>query len=547
MRIHSILSLLLPTVLSGLSTKAQQFNEILGRPTDSSITISILFNQPVELYWEYGSVPAQYTLQTSAYNAIADEPLEVDFTGLTANTRYYYRTRYRAAGAGTQFLAGPERTFITRRPRGSRFSFAVEADPHLDTNTIPASLTLTMQNMLSKQVDFMVDLGDNFLSEKYVLVPGQQLPVPGYQSIIRDRTALYRPYWGSLCHSAPLFLTLGNHEGELGWKLTGTDSSMPVVAANMRKRYYPNPYPNSFYSGNDSAEAYVGLRENYYAWEWGDALFMVIDPYWYTRQSQRAGWGWTLGKRQFDWFKSTISSSTAKFKFIFCHQLVGGNGNDARGGIEYADLFESGGRNADSSWGFDQQRPHWEEPLHALMLENKASVYFHGHDHCYAAQNKDGIIYHEVPQPSARNINTFTGSGTGYGYVNGTLLPSRGFLLVTVTPDSAVVEYVKTFLPNEENATRRNLDVAHRYVIKDAPASAPTVYRFTGSGRWDIAANWENGSIPPALLTAGSSILIDPVEGGFCELNRVQVIATGATIELRPGKKMIMPGTLIQR
>jgi hypothetical protein len=528
-------------------SRAQQFNEILGRPTDSSVTMSILFNQPVDVYWEYGTASGAYTAQTTLFSTPADEPLEADFTGLASNTRYYYRSRYRAAGSVADFLSGPERTFITRRPRGSSFSFAVEADPHLDTNTIPASLTLTMQNMLSKQVDFMVDLGDNFLSEKYVLVPGQQLPVANYKAIIRERTALFRPYFGTLCHSAPLFLTLGNHEGELGWKITGTDSSMPVVAANMRKLYYPNPYPNSFYSGNDSAEAYVGLRENYYAWEWGDALFMVIDPYWYTRQSQRAGWGWTLGKRQFDWFKNTISSSNAKFKFIFCHQLVGGNGNDARGGIEYADLFENGGRNTDSSWGFETQRPHWEEPLHALMLENKASVYFHGHDHCYAAQNKDGIIYQEVPQPSARNINTFTGSGTGYGYVNGTLLPSRGFLLVTVTPDSAVVEYIKTFLPNEENATRRNLDVAHRYVIKDAPPALSTTYRFIGTGRWDIAANWENGSIPPALLPSGSSIIIDPATGGYCELNRVQVIATGATIEVRPGKRMVMPGTLIQR
>lgn len=547
MVLRKFLPLFLLPFLFGLSLNAQQFNEILGRPTDSSITISILFDQETEVYWEYGTASGTYASQTTVYNAPASQPVEADFIGLMPNTRYYYRSRYRSVGSTATFQAGPEHSFQTHRPRGSTFSFAVEADPHLDTNTIPASYTLTLQNMLSKQVDFMVDLGDNFLSEKYVLVPGQQQPVANYKSIIKERTALYRPYYGTLCHSAPLFLTLGNHEGELGWKITGTDSSMPVVAANLRKLYYPNPYPNSFYTGNDSAEAYVGLRENYYAWEWGDALFMVIDPYWYTRQSQRAGWGWTLGKRQFDWFKNTISTSTAKFKFIFCHQLVGGNGNDARGGIEYADLFENGGRNADSSWAFDLQRPHWEEPLHALMLENKASVYFHGHDHCYAAQNKDGIIYHEVPQPSARNINTFTGSGTGYGYVNGTLLPSRGFLLVTVSPDSAVVEYVKTFLPNEENSTRRNMDIAHRYVIKDAAPPAPTVYTFTGSGRWDIAANWLNNSIPPALLPSGSGIVIDPVAGGYCELNRVQVIATGATIEVRPGKRLLMPGTLIQR
>lgn len=527
--------------------EAQSFTEILGRPTDSSITISVMFDADMEVYWEYGTQPGTYSNSTSVTSLSDSIPLEYDLLNLQPGTRYYYRTRYRPTGSGLAFTAGPEHQFTTRRPRGTSFSFAVEADPHLDSNTIPASLTLTLQNMLAKGVDFMVDLGDNFMSEKYVLAPGQQQPVPGYRQIIKERTALYRGFFGTLCHSAPLFLTLGNHEGELGWKLTGTDSSMPVVAANMRKLYYPNPYPNSFYTGNDSAEAFVGLRENYYAWEWGDALFIVIDPYWYTRLNQRAGWGWTLGYRQFNWLKQTLENSTAKFKFMFCHQLVGGNGNDARGGSEFADLFENGGRNADSTWGFETARPHWQKPLHALMLQHKVNIYFHGHDHCYAKQDKDGMIYQEVPQPSARNINTFTGSAPGYGYTNGVLLPSRGFMLVTVNPDSVQVEYIKTFLPNEENGSRRNMDVAHRYVIKDPVSSGSLTYTFTGNGRWDIAANWEGNRIPPAVLPAGSSIVINPVEGGICLLNTTQVIAPGANLSVMPGKFFQLPGSLIEK
>jgi len=527
--------------------EAQSFTEILGRPTDSSITISVMFDADMEVYWEYGAQPGTYSNSTSVTSLSDSIPLEYDLLNLQPGTRYYYRTRYRPTGSGLAFTAGPEHQFTTRRPRGTSFSFAVEADPHLDSNTIPASLTLTLQNMLAKGVDFMVDLGDNFMSEKYVLAPGQQQPVPGYRQIIKERTALYRGFFGTLCHSAPLFLTLGNHEGELGWKLTGTDSSMPVVAANMRKLYYPNPYPNSFYTGNDSAEAFVGLRENYYAWEWGDALFIVIDPYWYTRLNQRAGWGWTLGYRQFNWLKQTLENSTAKFKFMFCHQLVGGNGNDARGGSEFADLFENGGRNADSTWGFETARPHWQEPLHALMLQHTVNIYFHGHDHCYAKQDKDGMIYQEVPQPSARNINTFTGSAPGYGYTNGVLLPSRGFMLVTVTSDSVQVEYIKTFLPNEESGSRRNMDVAHHYVIKDPVSSGSLTYTFTGNGRWDIAANWEGNRIPPAVLPAGSSIIINPVEGGFCLLNTTQVIAPGANLSVMPGKFFQLPGSLIEK
>jgi len=93
-----------------------------------------------------------------------------------------------------------------------------------------------------------------------------------------------RPYFGLLCDSAPLFLVLGNHEAEWGWELDGTPENVPVWSTKARKLYYPNPFPDGFYSGSSKKEDFVGLRENYYAWEWGDALFIALDPYWYTKK-----------------------------------------------------------------------------------------------------------------------------------------------------------------------------------------------------------------------------------------------------------------------
>jgi hypothetical protein len=464
MSIKKVLIVLL--ILVSKFSFAQTYSEILGRPTDTSITISIMFNQSYEVYWEYGTNPGVYTTASNTFTTIDSLPLEVDFLNLTTNTKYYYRTRYRLANTNGAFGAGVEHSFYTHRPPGSTFSFAVEADPHLDTNTIPASLTLSMQNMLAKKVDFLVDLGDNFLSEKYVLLPGQQNPIAHYQDTILYRTKLFRPYFGTLCHSAPLFLTIGNHEGELGWKITGTDSSMPVVATNLRKQYYPNPYPNSFYTGNDSAEQYVGLREDYYAWNWGDALFVVIDPYWFTKPAQHGGWGWTLGLDQYNWFKKTITTSKAKFKFVFSHQLVGGNGTDARGGSEFAGLFEQGGYNLDGTYGFDTYRAGWGKPIHQLMNENNGVIYFHGHDHFFGKQDKDNVVYQEVPQPPAKNIISINGTDPAYGYTNGILMSNRGYVFVTVSPDSVKVDYIKTYLPSEVNASRKNGDIAYTYTIK---------------------------------------------------------------------------------
>jgi hypothetical protein len=36
-------------------------------------------------------------------------------------------------------------------------------------------------------------------------------------------------------------------------------------------------------------------------------------------------------------------------------------------------------------------------PIHQLLLENHVTTVFHGHDHLFAKQELDGIIYQEVP------------------------------------------------------------------------------------------------------------------------------------------------------
>lgn len=426
-------------------------SELLGRPTSNSITIHVCANKGLDVYYEYGTDSINYLNQTNIQRTNDSIPFVFKIENLTPNTRYFYRMRYREIGA-TANLSRFSHSFHTQRQSGNTFTFAIEADPHLDTNSIPAVYSLTLKNILSKNPDFLIDLGDTFMSEK--------LPVYSQTEITR-RHLLLRSFFDSLCHSVPLFLVLGNHEGELGWRLDNTPNSLPVLATNTRKLYYPNPVPDGFYSGNTIPENFVGLRENYYAWEWGNALFIVLDPYWYTKS--KPGWGWTLGVDQYNWFKNVITSSQAKFKFIFCHQLVGGNGNDARGGMEFAHLFEMGGRNLDSTWGFDAYRPGWSKPIHQLMVENNATIYFHGHDHFYGKQDKDGLVYQEVPQPSTKSYTQM--SASQYGYLNGVFIPNRGYLLVTVTDTSAKVEYIRTYLPSEENASRHNGDVSHSYTI----------------------------------------------------------------------------------
>lgn len=435
------------------SAFAQNFTEILGRPTHKSITMSILFDAAVEVYWEYGTTSGNYTQKTEIFKLAAETPLEADLTGLTPNTKYFYRTRYKASGA-TGFLMGTERTFQSPRPAGTSFTFAVEADPHLDENTIPEAYTLTLKNILAKKPDFLIDLGDDFMVDKLAVKSPSE---------ITKRTIYNRPFFNEVCHTVPLYIVLGNHEGEAGYFLNGTANSVPVMATNTRKLYYPNPVPNEFYSGNETSETFVGLRENYYSWEWGNALFVVLDPYWYS--AKKTAWGYTLGDKQYEWFQKVLSTSKAKFKFVFCHQLVGGgvDGLDGRGGTEVAHLYEQGGYNLDGSYGFDTNRPGWKKTINAIMKENRVTLFLHGHDHFYGKQEKDGLIFQEVPQPSAKNITNIT--GTEYGYIDGILMPNRGFLQITVGNEDVKVEYIRTYLPNEEKGNVKNGDAAHSYTI----------------------------------------------------------------------------------
>lgn len=445
--------LLLGTLFISLGVQSQSFNEILGRPTDTSITISILFSTDSEVYCEYGIKSGVLTDKSSILLAKSNEPFEISLQHLKPNTQYFYRTVYKSNGVNPVFQFGNEHSFFTQRRKGSVFSFAIEADPHLDSNTNPSAYQLTLQNMLLKKPDFMIDLGDNFMNDK--------LPTIDIASIT-NRNIQFRQYFSLLCQSAPLYLVLGNHEGEVGWNLKPNQNKLPEMAANIRKMYYPNPFPNGFYTGSNTPSNNVGLREDYYAWTWGDALFVVIDPYFYTHT--KPGWGWTLGSEQYEWLKNTLRESKSTYKFIFSHQIVGGSGKEGRGGIEFAHLYEMGGSNLDSSWGFDNNRPGWEKPIHQLMVETNVNIFFHGHDHFYGMQEKDGVIYQEVPQPSAKNINNIT--GLEYGYRDGIFLSSRGYLLARVSPDSVNIDYIKTYLPNEERGTRINGETAFTYTLK---------------------------------------------------------------------------------
>lgn len=430
---------------------AHEVDVILGRPTDSSVTVSVCAYRDIEGILEYGSGEGSQVLRTESFRLRAREPLHVELKGL-AGRNQWYRLGIREAGAAWKF--GARRVYHLQARVGESFRFAMQADSHLDYNTDPDLYLRCLGNVGADQPDFMVDLGDTFMTDKH---RGRETAEAHYYA--------QRYYFGRIGTTIPWFFVLGNHDGESMRLMEGTDP-LALWSLNLRKRLYPNPEPGKFYRGNREERAGVGRLQDYYAWEWGDALFVALDPFWYSPR-QRGGednWSRSLGRVQYDWLKETLEGSRAKFRFIFLHHLVGGIGREARGGSEAARLYEWGGRDEQGHELFSERRKGWPMPIHELLVRNRVNAVFHGHDHLYVKESLDGVVYQAVPQPGHPRYDQVR-SAEEYGYRSGTILGSSGHLRVSVDSGNATVEYVRAVLEKDEGPTRKNGAISDRYTL----------------------------------------------------------------------------------
>jgi predicted phosphodiesterase len=446
----------MPTPAFRTEVPAHAVDLVLGRPTRNAITLSILVYEELEGYVAYGTQKGTYTGETPKQKFVKGQPVELLITPLQSNTRYYYQFRSKGAGAAS-FTSSHEYSFITPRPPGSTFTFTVQADPHLDYSTDTDVYQKSLTNALLAKTDFHIDLGDTFMTDKYT---DYKLAAPQYLA--------QRYYFGLIGHSAPVFLVLGNHDGEQTTKGGPGLETMAVWSNLMRKKYFPNPQPNEFYSGNKTPDQFAGMLEDYYAWEWGDALFVALDPFWFSTRQRGGGkgdnWGRSLGAEQYQWLKRTLESSKAKYKLIFLHHLVGGETPEGRGGSEASHFFEWGGKELDGRKTFAEKRAGWPAPIHELLVKNHVNIVFHGHDHLYAQQERDGVIYQLVPQPGYPRFDN-TRSAEEYGYKSGVIQGASGIMRVTVSPEKTLVEYVRAYSAKDEGVGRKSGDVTHSYAV----------------------------------------------------------------------------------
>jgi len=414
-----------------VAVPAHTYDLILARPERNSVTLSALAYQSMEGFVTYGTQPGAGTNQTPMRQFKAGVPVEFVITPLQANTKYFYQFHSRLTSA-SQFTISPESSFQTARPPGSTFSFTMTADVHLDEHTSAEVYEQSLANIRAEQPDFHIDLGNLFMTDKHA-----------------TRDEAWRQYLAQRYYlnqlGCPLFLALGVHDGEASRYDDGSRDSLAVLSNATRKKYFPNPEPDAFYSGDITRHALSGLLENYYAWEWGDALFVVLDPYRYSLRSggrNNDGWAWSLGREQYDWLTRTLQNSKAKYKFIFIHNLLVGD-QTSRGGVEIAKFNEWGGKNLDGTEGFAQHRPGWSLPIHQLLLQNHITAVFKAHDNFYARQELDGIPYIMIPQPSFAGDDRIRDL-QNYGYKQGVFRGNSGHVRVAVSPEKVILDYVKS-------------------------------------------------------------------------------------------------------
>ncbi len=514
----AVLSLCLWAALSGApqelrdataGTTVTELTQVLSRPADRSVGVNVLAPTDLEAYIEYGTAPGKYTGKTEVARAKAKAPLQLEVTRLNPNTLYYYRLRHREPGSAT-YLAADEYSFHTQRPAGSSFIFDVQADSHperINRMFMPELYARTMANVKKDRADFFISLGDDFSIDRGI--NGNITAEKVSQVYINQRQ-----YMGMSGASTPIFLVNGSHEQGGRYLLDGTPNNPAIWAGNARNIYFSQPAPDGFYTGDKEPVEFVGLIRDYYAWTWGDALFVTIDPYWHSKvavgttfladtwhtngeaaadTSKGAGkaggkaggkgggkgaadgaaadgandggpkdqWQITLGDAQYEWLRQTLQQSKAKYKFIFSHHVLG----TGRGAVEMADLYEWGGRNNKGEWEFDKKRPGWELPVHQLMVKYGVSVFFQGHDHIFVKQGKDGIVYQEVPNPANPN-NGQEPSDFRSSYKSGDMLPASGHLRVSVSPQNAKVDYLWSWMPKDVSPEHQQGAVAFSYDVK---------------------------------------------------------------------------------
>lgn len=341
--------------------------------------------------------------------------------GLRPGTAYEYRLTEQHAEHAPALFSG---LVTTRREPGSSFSFVLITDTHIaprevlpgatDTADFAEDTLLETAHAFGQdRPDFVLNLGDVLDFHLF----GFNDPPPD-SSWTRLAYLNYRRLWGDVLGNTTHFRVIGNWDGE-----NGCNTQEEIERSrSARLLYVPGPSPETYPEGGSP-------NQDYYAFSWGDAVFVALNVMTYTPTPHLLGINpglpddWTLGAEQLAWLEETLANTRSRWRFLFIHHTVGGAAGD-----EIDSAYGRGGGQA--AHVGEQAR------VHELMLRYGVQVFFFGHDHVFVDTVVDGVHY-TLPG-SAGAPWKFTADETGYSK----FWPDSGYGRVRVGPESVGVEFV---------------------------------------------------------------------------------------------------------
>jgi hypothetical protein len=233
---------------------------------------------------EVGTVLGNYTL--SAINASQTTEHEVRISGLTANTKYYYRF-----GSSTQILQGDSNNFFRTAPAASftgKVSIAVFGDCGRNDNSYQTATLASYQSYVgSAPAPIMLLLGDNAYNAG---------------TDAEYTSNFFNVYSGNILKNHILFPAPGNHD-YANTAARQTDHNVPYYSI------FTMPVTGECGGIPSGTEAF-------YSYNWGNIHFLSLDSYGYEAGSTRLYD--TLGP-QVTWIKNDLAANTKKWTIAYWH------------------------------------------------------------------------------------------------------------------------------------------------------------------------------------------------------------------------------------
>jgi len=283
-------------------------------------------------------------------------------------------------------------------------------------------------NIRKESPEFLIDLGDTWAFNNGYGVPHSPYFPVSYGMVMKPARSGVDRYRGlsDVCADCGYFMVRGNHEGISAYD----HPSIREYQIALVKLFAPNPNGATYPQGGSLDPDY---DEGYFASEWGDALFVVLDVVKYkdSKQVNNSASRFHIGEEQLSWLTSVLENSTHKWKLIFAHHLFGGGSAYGRGGATCALQNE-------------------QAQIQALA-ETHGAHFFHGHDHLLSAEYASSVFYYCAGLACGQLLDYKNWADRAYpsGYVlpstDSSPIKDLGYVIVDATPSTLTITY-KTYL-----------------------------------------------------------------------------------------------------